>query len=248
MVCSMKENCCKQASVCPQNTICKPLDSLNKPWKRFTCECPDGYHEENCEQPITTCKGYAQGSQISGIYKVRDSSDGSLYEVYCHFDSDGAWTLVQSFSFANHTVANSEFKKPLTEDLPVSENDVTWSGYRLRKARMQLINENSNQLRFTWDFNDVQNVNQTDYLQISLDELESNRELTTQNPNTDISSSEGKVNGIALECKIKIHQNDGEGLHVHTDDCDFNPTQNLCSGFRYFSFFPSGDCMEQTHR
>ena len=34
------------------------------------------------------------------MYKVV-GSDKSVYEVYCHFDSDGAWTLVQSYSFAN---------------------------------------------------------------------------------------------------------------------------------------------------
>ena len=185
------------------------------------------------------------------MYKVvrrRSNGPDKIYEVYCHFDSDGAWTLVQSFSFENHTVHNSEFKKPLTKDFPVSEDDVTWSGYRLRRARMQLINEKSSHLRFTCDFNNVQNVNQTDYLQISLDELEPNRDLTTQKPHKDISTSEGKVNGIAVQCTINLHQSGGKGLHVHTDNCDFKPTGSLCGGFRYFSFFPSGDCMEQTHR
>ena len=244
----MNENCCKESEVCPHNKICKPLNSFDKPWKRFTCACPDGYHGDNCDQPITSCAGYWNIKQKSGVYKVVDS-DNSIYEVYCHFDSDGAWTLVQSFSFENHIPANSEFKRPLTEDLPVSENAVTWSGYRLRKARMQLINQNSNQLRFTCDFNNVQDVNQTDYLQISLNVLGADMDITTKDPNKDISSSQGKINGIGLHgCTIKIHQNGNEGLHVHTDNCNFRPSKQLCQGFRYFSFFQNRDCIEPTHR
>ena len=237
MSCAMKYNCCQQPDLCPKNKICIQMNFNAKPWKRFTCKCPDGYHGDNCDQPITSCAGYGNVNKESGVYKVVDS-DNSIYEVYCHFDSDSVWTLVQSFSFENHIPANSKFKRPLKIDLPVSENAVTWSGYRLRKARMQLIKQNSNQLRFTCDFNNVQDVNQTDYLQISL-----------KNLNKDISSSQGKINGIGLHgCTIKIHQNGNEALHVHTDNCNFRPSKQLCQGFRYFSFFQNRDCIEPTHR
>ena len=244
----MKYNCCQQPDLCPKNKICIQMNFNAKPWKRFTCKCQDGYHGDNCDQPITSCAGYGNVNQESGVYKVVDS-DNSIYEVYCHFDSDGVWTLVQSFSFENHIAANSEFKRPLTIDLPVSENAVTWSGYRLRKARMQLINQNSNQLRFTCDFNNVQNVNQTDYLQISLNALGANIDITTKNPNIDIFSPQGKINGIRLEgCEIKLHQSNTQGLHVHTDHCSIIPPQNHCRNFRYFSFFSAEDCLTHTHR
>ncbi|CAB4043664.1 Dihydrolipoyllysine-residue acetyltransferase component 3 of pyruvate dehydrogenase complex, partial [Paramuricea clavata] len=137
MNCPMKYNCCQQSGICPENKICKPVNSQEQPWKRFTCECPDGYHGDNCDQPITSCQGYAKGSRKSGMYKAVDSIVGLLYSVYCHFDSESAWTLVQSYSFANRSLG--QFKKSLSNNRPISENALTWSGYRLSKARMESI-------------------------------------------------------------------------------------------------------------
>ena len=93
MSCAMKYNCCQQSDLCPENKICKPINSLQQPWKRFTCECPDGYYGGNCDLPIMSCQGYAHSFAKSGKYKVVDFNE-TVYEVYCHFDSDGgAWTL-----------------------------------------------------------------------------------------------------------------------------------------------------------
>ena len=249
----MNDNCCQRPAVCPDGKICKPNNSTKQSWKRFTCECPEGYYGDNCDQPIRSCQGYAQGSRKSGKYKVVDS-DGSLYKVYCHFDSDGAWTLVQSFSFANRAVANSDFKKPLSEDTPISQDAVpAWTSYRLSKARMKPINEISDHLRFTCDFENVYNVSQTDYLQMSLDELGLNKDITTHNPNKDMISYRGKIDEKDLrECKIKLHQ-DGKGLHVHIDNkdaCVFFPASKPagCSHFHYFSYFEEEACSLSTHR
>ncbi len=52
--------------------------------------------------------------------------NGSLYEVYCYFDSDSAWTLLHSYSYENRFLYL--FRKPLYVDIPVSENALTWSG------------------------------------------------------------------------------------------------------------------------
>ncbi len=43
------------------------------------------------------------------MYKVMDWGVPE-YEIYCHFDSDVAWTLVQSYSFANGS-SNKKFKQ-----------------------------------------------------------------------------------------------------------------------------------------
>ena len=100
--CAMKRNCCKEPSLCHQNERCKPLNSLAKPWKRFTCECKDGYHGNTCE-PIRSCQGYANSSQPSDWYKVVNTSAGSLVKVYCHFDSHRAWTLTPLGKSKNST-------------------------------------------------------------------------------------------------------------------------------------------------
>ena len=253
MSCSVNDNCCQQSDLCPENKICKPFNSPQQPWKRFTCVCRDGYHGDNCDQPIRSCEGYAQGSRKPGIYKVVDLND-ALYEVHCHFDSDGSWTLVQSFSFAERAVSDSQFGNGLTADSPVGENaQPAWTNYRLSKARMQLINEDSDHLRFTCAFEDVDNVNQTDYLQMSLDELGLNKDITTHNPNTDISSYRGEIYKTDLKgCKIKLHQ-DGKGLHPHIDNqapCAFVPEgkPSGCNHFHYFTTFGKTACLMASHR
>ena len=139
----MKYNCCKQSDVCPKNKTCKPFNSPQQPWKRFTCECPDGHHGENCDKPIRSCSEYL--GRESGMYKVMDSGN-SVHEVYCHFNSDAAWTLVQSYSFANRSLV--QFQRHLKFNRPISENALTWSGYRLRKSRMRSIKDNSVQCKF----------------------------------------------------------------------------------------------------
>jgi hypothetical protein len=82
------------------------------------------------------------------MYKVVDSNLKSLYEVFCYFDSDGAWTLVHSCSFANGL--DNQLKKSLSQDLHVGGNALVWSGYRLKKTRMESIKESSTFLQFTW--------------------------------------------------------------------------------------------------
>ncbi len=207
----MKYKCCQQSDLCPNNKICKPFNSQEKSWKRFTCECPDGYHGDNCDKPITSCQGYAQGSRKSGKYKIVDSANNSVYEVYCHFDSDVAWTLVQSYSFANRSL--DQIQKPLYDDAPVSENDLTWSGYRLSKPRMKSIKDNSTFLQFTCEHEKNLAINKSDYLQIPLqqikqsfenvDVLEFNRYTSRFN----IDQGRGKIGRYDLSnCQIRLHQ------------------------------------------
>ena len=252
MRCSMNDNCCQQPGICPTGRTCKPLKSSQQSWKRYTCECKPGYSGVECNQPIRSCGGYLNnGIRESGIHKIVDSGN-TFYEVYCHFDSDGAWTLVQSYNFGNHITNPSAFRKPLTEDDPVSQNLLDWNRYRLSRARMASINEDSDNIRFTCDFEKVDNLDQTDYLQIPLDQLGNLRYVTTNDPNNNLSFYRGTINHKDLKgCNIKLHQNGGEGFHVHIDEednCAFKPQESLCDKFRYFSHFPTPQCIEQTHR
>jgi hypothetical protein len=98
-------------------------------------------------------------------------SEKTVYEVFCHFESDSAWTLVQSYSFANRSF--DQFKKSLSEDRPISENALTWSGYRLSKARMESIKNNSTFLQFTCDYEKYLDIQKSDYVQIPLGNIKS---------------------------------------------------------------------------
>ena len=94
--------------------------------------------------------------------------DMSVYEVYCHFDADGAWTLVQSHNIANGS-ADYRHQTALYRNFPISENAVNWRGYRLRRPRMRSIQNNSAFLRLTCDYEKYHDdINETDYLQILL--------------------------------------------------------------------------------
>ena len=189
------------------------------------------------------------------VRRIIGQSD-KIYEVYCHFDSDGAWTLVQSFSFENHAVNDSQFKKPLTEGYPISAVVVTWSGYRLPIGRMRSISKDSEQIRFTCDFEKVHDVNSSDYLRISLTNDDMKKFIKNPEKNLEIPSTsyDGKINGYYLNgCKIELHQNTKEGFHVHVREeslckCDIPEKPNNCEGFRFFSYFSDENCLQPVHR
>ena len=111
-----------------------------------------------------------------------------MYEVYCHFGSEGAWTLVQSYSFKR----KDEFDKPLCENQPVGEDALKWSGYRLRKSRMKSVKSNSTLLQFTCDYEKHHRINTTDYLQIRL------RKITKNNKTFDFLENDGIIPPITI--------------------------------------------------
>ncbi len=244
MSCSLNDNCCQQSGLCLGKKICKPIYLPQRPWKRFTCECPDGYHGDDCNKPIQSCGGYLDRYwKPAGMYKVKSND---WFEVYCHFDSDGgAWTLVQSASYANHTRSENAFTKPLTKDRPlISQNALTWSGYRLSKARMQSIYTNSAHLGFTCDFEKVDDVHEMDYLQMPFPNTDIIKDKFNK---TTISRYHAQINEDDLQnCTVELRQGGQKGLHVRIkgDSCAFVPN-NPCKDFHYFTYYP---CLEQTHR
>ncbi len=254
----MKYNCCQQSDLCPKNKICKPFNSPQQPWKRFTCECPDGYYGDNCDKSIRSCGGYLDVPRESGMYKVVQNSSNSVYEVYCHFDSDIAWTLVQSYSFANNSL--DQFQIPLSEDAPVSENDLAWSGYRLSKPRMKSIKDDSNFLQLTCDYEKTRDMEQSDYVQIPL------QDIRKWNQNVDFLEFRGRTSDISIDrgrgkigkyelthCQIWFHQNKDSPLHVHirgaVSACTFNSLSCPINTYDYFGMYSySFHCMEKVHR
>lgn len=56
----------------------------------FSCEFPNSYCGKDSKQPITSCHYYANRSLKSATYKVVDFSKITVFEVFCHFDSEGA--------------------------------------------------------------------------------------------------------------------------------------------------------------
>ena len=216
MSCSIKYNCCQQPDLCPKNKVCKPFIAPTKPWKRFTCECRDGYYGKNCDQPIRSCAGYLNVRQKSGEYIVVDSQS-SEFKVYCHFDSDGVWTLVQSYSYENIRHGTNKFpnlKTPLSENKPVRENAPVWEAYRLSKSRMESIKNNSTFLQFTCNYEKPRVMNNSDYLQIF---LENNKfdVLEHKQQTWYFAVGRGKIGRYDIsQCEIQLLQYAGSSLHV----------------------------------
>ena len=259
MSCSMNDHCCQQSGLCPNYKICKPNKSLQQPWKRFTCECKGGYGGDKCDQPIRSCRGYANVlPQKSGKYKLLDSRD-SVYEAYCHFDKDGAWSLVQSFSYANGSVASSypQFRKPLSQDFPVGESNPVWSGYRLSRSRMYSIKKDALLLRFTCDYNmKTLTVENSDYLQMQLGDVGEDI-LKIHGHSSEILVQRGKIGGKKLNaCSLTLDQHYSMTLHVsgHLFTCGITPVSiaSHCNTQSYYSLFGNYDvvnaCFEKTHR
>ena len=191
------------------------------------------------------------------MYKVL-GSDKSLYEVYCHFDSDGAWTLVQSFSLANGSADTKfkQFRKPISSDDPVSENNLVWSGYRLQKARMQSIKENSTLLRFTCDYMKTHKVEKSDYLQISFQHVMD--DLFGLRGNSATFIRRGIVGGKKLKnnCQFYLAQHHTSNLYASgfLFSCGITPLpqSSSCNSQSYYYVFGYYDganaCFEKAHR
>jgi hypothetical protein len=198
------------------------------------------------------------------MYKVADS-DGSEYEVYCHFDSDAAsWTLVQSYSFSNgsHTSKFPKLRKPLSEDHAVSENDLTWSGYRLSKPRMKSIKNDSAFLQFTCDYEKNLAINKSDYVQIRLqkikiwqpDENVDPLQLAGETSYVTVGDGRGKIGGYDLNrCEFQLHQYVDRVLHVVKKYSSRGPCKlnvlNCSWQHEYFgSYHVITECFKELHR
>ncbi len=190
------------------------------------------------------------------MYKVVDYNN-SVYEVYCHFDSDAAWTLMQSYSFANKSLI--QFTKPLFDDSPVSEDDLTWSGYRLRKPRMSSIKDDSTFIQFTCEYEKNFGIKMSDYVQIPLQKIN----MDVLQPwgfsfHISMDQGRGEIGGSDLSyCQIKLYQDLGHPLHVVFANFDFgfspacthNLFPRILGGFGFFGGFNHlSDEVKEFHR
>jgi hypothetical protein len=191
------------------------------------------------------------------MHKVMDS-EKTVYEVYCHFESEVAWTLVESYSFANRSL--DQFKESLSEDRPISENALTWSGYRLSKARMESIKNSSNFLQFTCDYEKHIDLNQSDFVQLELQNLKTTvggnivdvLELSGHTSYVVVGNGRGKIGEYDLSsCQIDLYQYAQSQLYVCTiSECTFSVLS--CTDNNFYNFFGNyyshSACVKKVHR
>ena len=170
-------NCCLFSNPCENGGTCTPERHFSTRFKcacppgfsgkycsQYLVGCPDGYTGDLCDQQITSCRGYRDGQRISGRYKIFDHQN-ILYEVYCHFtlNSTKTWTLIQSYSKKNYKQLKISFTQ--NED---NYQNLTWDLYRLPKAKMESIWNDSTHWQITCGFSVEQKVDRRDFLLVSL--------------------------------------------------------------------------------
>ncbi|XP_028403730.1 uncharacterized protein LOC114526345 [Dendronephthya gigantea] len=147
-------NCCLTSEPCLNNGVCIPSFTNNT---RFTCKCIDGYTGHRCNTKLAptppqkpkSCHAFLNVNQGAGLYKIFDNDDKE-YTVRCSFDSNMAWTVVQSYEYSQR----GGFRKPIYEDDAKNEDIPSWKYYRLSKPRMESIHQDSNpKWRLTCNFN-----------------------------------------------------------------------------------------------
>jgi hypothetical protein len=172
---------------------------------------------------------------------------------------------LQSYSFENRSLV--QFKKSLSKDIPISENALTWSGYRLSKPRMKSIKNNSIFLQFTCNYEKYLDLKKSDYVQIDLrnirtgsgDEKVDILEFSGYTCHDTIGKVRGKIGEYDLNlCQIQLHQGTDWPLHVILiySKSVVNPacTGNLfpCTedGFGFYAccYYYLRDCGKSFHR
>lgn len=154
-------NCCLTSKPCHNNGVCKPLAKTNA---RFTCVCANGYTGDRCTKKARSCRAFIHGNHTAGYFQIFDKND-QLYTVFCSFDDKMAWTLVQSFTYANSSSENHTSAVYLNK--PQNEINPSWEDYRLSHPRMARIQQDSNaKWRLTCNF-DQARPNYTDYVKAS---------------------------------------------------------------------------------
>ena len=208
--------------------------------------CNPGYRGPDCDQPIRSCRGYGNGSRISGNYTVLDVNHNT-FQVFCDFDKNATitWTLIQSYSLHNNEIFKSS---SFNEDSPHNQNNPSWSRYRLSKSRMESIQQDSTKWRATCRY-ETDGVLYTDYLRVSKAELDILTNIGAQCVNVEYINVRGQN---CTGCTAYIRQTPSQILHflsknsIDFGQCNFKPFgEQVCKNRYYFGHYY---CTNSEHR
>ena len=242
-------NCCLTSKPCENGGTCLPPRNNTE---RFHCACIRGYTGNLCEQRITSCRGYANGTRVPGKYTIFDAS-GVPYIVYCDFDTKSSmtWTVIQSYSRKH----SATFKKRYSFNRPISESNFSWDFYRLSTSKIQSIQTDSTEWRFTCDFQNNEKVDYTDYLR----GLKSNVDILTFEASSGTCQNVEYINvrgHNCSKCTARLYQADWLPLHFDSlrslSLCDFKAyDETQCpygEGFSGEDNFGMYECININHR
>ncbi|XP_028391273.1 uncharacterized protein LOC114516098 [Dendronephthya gigantea] len=262
--CARGVDCCLTSQPCLNGGTCVPqYSTVDK--NRFTCkcthyrggerceDCADGYTGHLCQTKARSCSGYKNSSRVGKIFKVFDKND-NLFSVFCDFDEERSWTLIQSFAFQER----KRFKPSFVLDRIRNQDAPNFQAYRMSKARMQSVAKNCTKWRITCDFRQGEKISYIDYVETSL----TNLDILTFNGNRCVEVDYIDIRGTnCTNCTAFVLQSHNKNVNpyymgLHFDSflgpsfsCEHNARNGSkkCgkSGEDDFGFF---DCRSTKHR
>ena len=164
--CSSLSGCRIHSNLCENGGYHVPVIPTDHTTPRYRCQCLPGYTGRLCQIAAKSCHGYSNGPRVPGLYQVLDDNM-EPYEVFCAFDSDMSWTLIQSYQLKNKNM----FRNPFLKNISVNEDTPRWDEYRLSKSRMQSIQDDSSKFRMTCKY-DTDGIVYDDFLVLAKKELD----------------------------------------------------------------------------
>lgn len=248
--CTSAINCCLTSNPCENGGTCL---SQNNALIRFKCACSDryrgprcqnciaGYTGSNCDQRITSCRGYSNSKRAKlSSYVIRDLND-NIFRVYCDFDTNSniTWTLIQSYSLKySHLFRNKSF----SQNFPRPFLRFSWNSFRLNRFRMESIRNESTKWRITCDLKKTKKAIFTDYVQASNSEFN----ILTFNGSQCINVEYINVGGHnCSNCTASFSQySKNRALHSNpllSNYCGFKIPENKSYGHNLFGYYHDKD-------
>ena len=213
-------------------------------WKRFKCECSNGFYKFRCHKAMKSCKDHWEnGARKSEVYQILDKSNIS-YDVYCHFDRalNVAWTLGQSYGFDK----GAKMRSLMAEQEKGNAGGTNfWDEYRLSMPKMESIQQRSTKWRITCQYKHLGNKSDYVYgLKAEIDSLRANKGCK-------------RVEYINVfeetcsNCTVFLHQDRQNMLHHYRHHrkgpCDYTVTQWPSASCKASYYFGNYSCLNKYH-
>ncbi|XP_032238903.2 uncharacterized protein LOC5513485 [Nematostella vectensis] len=228
---SFCSNGCCLGQRCLNGGTC--VEHCEDPKKKFSCACTTSCSGRTCERCGTyrSCRDHhvtyrELGQEIAdGVYQIQ-TEDGKSFPVFCAFEGDTAWVLLESFSLENkQTFMTLSFM----EDNAFSEDTPNFLNYRLSRARMEFVRSKSTLFKATCAFDQKTQIPgwPRDQIIARLDGYDVVNQAATGSQKCVTFESIVIRNQSCSKCSIGLWHNVGKH-HPHLDStvdafCSFNP-------------------------
>ena len=182
------------------------------------------------------CSSYLRYRVASGSYTIYDQVNNKSLLVYCHFDHtlNEAWTLVLSFSFANHPYMDAD---PFWMNVPINTTTPNFLLYRMSLIEMKHIQNQSTQWRAVCNYSQSMS-DQRDSVRGRFTELNPlDKKVTRACKRVEYVNIRGHV---CTNCTVLWFQETTQFLHIDSGrdrNCTFNGRQDAVTSEDNFGYY-----------